>query len=158
MQHDESAFRFVISGSGSIGDGGSRFHLKTLFFCVAVLLKFKGALTEVDSSQLESKIFNGKPASNGEYKYIASLQLDKQHICSSGLFKKGFLLTTAECSWRIENGMRHKGQTATAVLGDINLQKGKRVRILKAAYSEYFIIHDPLYLNNFRDLGVIMVR
>ena len=89
---------------------------------------------------------------------MASLQLDNQHICSSGLFKKGFLLTTAACAWQIKSRMKRKGQTATAVLGDINLNKGKRTSILDAAFDSLFEITEQSCLNNLWDYGVVMVR
>ena len=79
---------------------------------------------------------------------MASLQVNNFHICSSGLFRKGFLLTTGQCSRYIENYITF--DKATAVIGDLNLNKGQRVDLLKTKYCSKCDYNDD-------DIGVISV-
>ena len=65
---------------------------------------------------------------------MASLQLSGNHVCSSGIFQKGFLLTTSECAWHIGYGIVERFQKATAVLGGLDLKTGQRIDIYKVAY------------------------
>ena len=81
---------------------------------------------------------------------MASLQLNGIHICSSGLFQEGFLLTTGTCAYNILNSMTKKGQTGTALLGDSDLKKGQRVLILEISYTSKKKL--GIY-----DLGLVMV-
>ena len=117
---------------------------------------FKGNRTEANSSQMESKIINGDPTIR-EHKYMASLQLENVHICSSALIKEGFVVTTGECALFIETGKHQRGQKAIAVLGDSNLSKGQRVEIEKIAFHPRFKSCFPARLNNYWDLAVIKV-
>ena len=117
-----------------------------------------GSHAKSNSSQLESKICNGHVARPGERKYMASLQLDGRHICSAGVFKKHFLLTTADCVWYIEHSTKETKQKATAVLGDINLKNGQRVDIVRMAYHPRFKSDAQFCSNNFCDFGIVMVR
>ena len=91
---------------------------------------------------------NGKPSNKGEHKYLASLQLNGKHICSSGLFKEGFLLTTSECASYIGHGIQKCNQSATAVFGDEKTEQ--RINILKVAYFSTYKLYEF-------ELGVIMV-
>ena len=85
-----------------------------------------------------------------EYTYVTSLQLNGSHVCSSGLFKKGFLLTTIECAQIIGIGIEEKLQKATAVLGDSSLRTRQRVDIVKIAY------YDTSQYEKY-EIGVVMV-
>ena len=91
------------------------------------------------------------------YKFVASLQLDGKHICSSGLFQVNLLLTTGECAWCIEYGMKNEKLSGSAVLGHSNLKKGQRVDILKFAHNPRFKICNAARVNNFHDFAVILV-
>ena len=93
---------------------------------------------------------NGIPSEEDEYKYMASLQLIKIHICSAGLFQNGFLLTTAMCAHYIGKHIEQRNQRATVVLGDLSLKNGQRIDIWKIAYYKTFENHDY-------EFGVIMV-
>ena len=112
--------------------------------------------TEINSSHLRSKILNGDPSQTEEHKYTVSLQLDGSHICGSGLFQKGFLLTTALCAWYIGIGIQKEMKRATAVLGDVNLRKGQRIYILKVAYQCVCSFGSSCPIRDY-DIGVIMV-
>ena len=83
---------------------------------------------------------------------MASLQVDNYHICSSGLFKKGFLLTTAECSEYIASCVNQEKRKGTAVLGGLNLKDGQRVNLLHFAYTA----NDKSYKYH-GDVGIVMV-
>ena len=102
--------------------------------------------SEVNLSLLKSKLSNGEPTIEKQYTFVASLQLNGDHICSSGLFQKDFLLTTGNCAIVLLNGMTKKNKTGTAVIGDSSLKKGQRVIILNVAYSK-----------NDAFIGVVMV-
>ena len=99
---------------------------------------------------MESKISNEKPSYREEYKYIASLQLNGFHICNSGMFREGFLLTTGDCAHNIGKGIQMKQQRATAVLANPNLKDGQRINILKIAYYSTYSTYEF-------EIGVIMV-
>ena len=114
--------------------------------------------TEANTSQLQSKIVSGLPSFDGEYRYMASLQLDGKHICSSSIIQEGFLLTTGECAYYIEKGMDFEKQKATAVLGSSNLQKGQRINIIEIAIKARYRIRSLTMLNGPYDFGFIMVR
>ena len=81
---------------------------------------------------------------------MASLQLNGHHICSSSLFKKGFLLTAGECAryiaWRVKLGK----QKHTAVLGDRDLKAGQRVHVSKLAHIDRSVSYQD-------DIGMVMV-
>ena len=106
---------------------------------------------------MESKILNGYYSKRAQHKYMASLQLNGSHICSSGMFQKGFLLTIGSCAWSIGHSVKKKLHKATAVLGDSSLQKGQRVNILKIAYMAISELHDAMPLKSDYESGVIMV-
>ena len=95
-------------------------------------------------------MLNGSPADPKKYKYMASLQLNDVHICSSGLFKIGFLITSADCTEYIGKYIVRNLQRATAVLGDTNLKNGQRVNILKIAYYSSIKLYDF-------EVGIVMV-
>ena len=67
---------------------------------------------------------------------MASLQLNGHHVCSSALFKKGFLITAGECARYIAQRVKQGKQKHTAVLGDRDLRAGQRVNVLKLAYID----------------------
>ena len=113
--------------------------------------------TEANTSQLQSKIVSGLPSFNGEYKYMASLQLDGKHICSSGIIQEGFLLTTGECAWHIKDGMDFEKKKGTAVLGSSNLEEGQKIDIIKIAVNVRFLSGAPFTINKPYDFGIIMV-
>ena len=106
---------------------------------------------EVNSTRLESKVFNGKRSEKNEYKYMASLQLNGKHICSSSLFQVGFLLTSNNCARHIGYTIQKKRQKGTAVLGDVKLKNAQRIFILSIAFYEESKPFDE-------DVGVIMVN
>ena len=106
---------------------------------------------------MESKIFNGHPARHEEYKHVASLQLNDFHICSSGLFKERFLLTTGECAWYMALGMKNKKEKGTAVFGALDLKDGQRINIFKVAYLDGAQFYDTMRLRNNYEIGVVMV-
>ena len=66
---------------------------------------------------------------------MASLQLDSKHICSSGMFQTGYLLTTLDCALLIEKGILIKMNKGTAVLGSSKLTTGQRVDIERIRYT-----------------------
>ena len=84
---------------------------------------------------------------------MASLQLDDKHICSSSMFKKGFLLTARICAWYIGKCIEQKHQKGTAVFGDLNSKNRQIILISKIAY------HEQALESIFDDygIGVIMV-
>ena len=108
------------------------------------------------NSHLGGRIFNGELPHDEEYKYTVSLQLDGSHVCGSGLFQKGFLITTASCASYIGIGIQKKMKRATAVLGDVNLKKGQRIYILKLAYQTTTAFGSICGISDY-DVGVIMV-
>ena len=112
----------------------------------------------MNSSLPESRIVLSETAGQGEHKCMASLQLDGKHICGSGMFRKGLLLTTGECTWHIKNNLNRSTKKATAVLGNTNLKKGQRIDIIEAVHHPRFLIDDNKYLNNFCDFGIVRVR
>ena len=118
---------------------------------------FQGTHTRVNSSELESKILNGRIANKAEYKYVASLQLNSSHICNSAHFQVGFLLSTGKCVWTIENGMAYRNQKGTAVIGDLNLKKGKRINVLSFAYHPRFRYNRQTDFGIHSDLGIVKV-
>ena len=89
-------------------------------------------------------------ADQEKHTYIASLQLNGKHICSSGLFQEGFLLTTGKCALNILNSMIKKRQTGTALLGGSDLKTGQRVVILDISYTSAREMDDY-------NLGLVMV-
>ena len=117
---------------------------------------FNGSPTEVNSDQLESKILKGVLA-NDNHKYVVSLQLDGKHICSSGLFQEGYLLTTGQCAVHIDRSMEKKMRLGTAVLGDANLKEGKVINIIKIAYLPRFYTFYPMYTDTVCDIGIVKV-
>ena len=111
---------------------------------------FQGKRIEVKSSQLESKVLNGFIAERGKHQYVASLQLNKYHVCSSAMIQLGFLLTTGYCAWYIGNGIEMELKKATAVFTHLSLKEGQRIYISKIAYWSTHVIYDW-------ELGVVMV-
>ena len=111
---------------------------------------FQGKRIEVKSFQLESKVLNGSIAKRGKHHYIASLQLNKYHVCSSTMIQLGFLLTTGYCAWYIGNGIKMKLKRATAVFTHLSLIEGHRIYISKVAYYSTYIIREW-------ELGIVMV-
>ena len=111
---------------------------------------FQGKRIEVKSSQLESKVLNGFIAEKGKHKYVASLQLNKYHVCSSTMIQLGFLLTTGYCAWYIGNGIKMELKRATAVFTHLSLKEGQRIYISKIAYYSAYGHHD-------HELGIVMV-
>ena len=106
---------------------------------------------------MESKIFNGYPARHEEYKHVASLQLNDSHICSSGLFKERFLLTTGDCALHIARGIKDRNEKGTAVFGALDLKDGQRVNIFKVAYLDGIQFANTRLMNNIYEIGVVMV-
>ena len=78
---------------------------------------------------------HGRPVREEEHTYLASLQLNEDHVCSSSLFKEGFLLTTKPCGSHLLDGMTKKNKTGTAVLGNFNFKTGQRIIILEISIS-----------------------
>ena len=105
---------------------------------------------EVKSSRFESKVLNGELAKKGGHRYMASLQLNEKHICSSGIFQTGFLLTTGHCAFNMGQGIETSQKKGTAVLADLNLKNGQRIDIFKVAYFSSYELYDF-------EIGVIMV-
>ena len=106
--------------------------LKLTHACIWQFIRkyqFEGTHAKVNSRLFESKIFKGKPAREGENTFVVSLQLNGVHICSSGFFQKGFLLTVRSCASYILNGMTKEMKTGTAVYGNLNLKKGQTALI-----------------------------
>ena len=106
---------------------------------------------------MQSKIFNGYPARQEEYKHVASLQLNDSHICSSGLFKERFLLTTGECAWYMGVGMKDNKEKGTAVFGDLDSKDGQRINIFKVAYHDEIKITNTMSMKYNYEIGVVMV-
>ena len=73
------------------------------------------------------------------------------------MFQEGYLLTSGECAWYIEYGMKHKYQDGTAVIGDLNLKEGKRIQILGVEYDHRFCISKLEHWNKQHNLGVVKV-
>ena len=113
----------------------SRVKLLQIFFSVCIWqfihkYQFEGTHATANSSFFESKIFKGQPAGEGEYTFLVSLQLNGVHICSSGIFQKGFLLTLRSCASYMLNCMNKQMKTATAVFGNSDLKK-KQTALIK---------------------------
>ena len=87
---------------------------------------------------------------------MASLQLNGLHICSSGMFQNGFLLTTNICAWYIGEGIEEDLQRGTAVLGNSDLKIGQKINIFKIAYVTEFYTSSRRPRND-HDVGLIMV-
>ena len=81
---------------------------------------------------------------------MASLQLNGYHVCSSVLFKQGFLLTAGDCSRYIARHMNQGKKKHTAVLGDRDLKAGQRVNVLKLAHIDRSVSYQD-------DIGMVMV-
>ena len=99
---------------------------------------------------MEGKIFHLRLAEKNEFKYMASLQLNGHHVCSSALFKKGFPLTAGECLRHIAQRIKQEKQKNTAVLGDRDLKAGQRVNVLKLAHIDRVATYQA-------DIGMVMV-
>ena len=106
---------------------------------------------------MESKILNGYPAKHKEYKHAASLQLNDHHVCSSGLFKERFLLTTGECAWYMGVGMKDRKEKGTAVFGDLDSKDVQRINIFKVAYLDGIKFINTMTMKYNYEIGVIMV-
>ena len=115
-----------------------------------LFIKILGSRTKVNSSHIERKILNGKSAKEDEHTYIASLQLNGEHVCNSVLFQKDFLLTAGACASRVLVGMIKENKTGTAVLGNSNLRKGERAIILEITHAYHSKCSDS-------SVGVVMV-
>ena len=88
---------------------------------------------------------------------MGSLQLNGSHICSSCLYKEDILLTTGQCAWQIENGMKHKDQKATVVFSHPSWEFAQRIDIWRIAFHPRFRINNESRLHNYCDLAVIQV-
>ena len=80
---------------------------------------------------MENKILHGKPASQEQHTYIASLQLNDKHICSSGLFQEGFLLTSGTCAYYMMNSMTEKGKNWFCFTWIFGFKKRKKSRYFR---------------------------
>ena len=112
-------------------------------------------------SQLESKIYNGKDAQEGTHEYMASLQLEGHHICSSGIIADNLLISSGQCVEYIESKIKHTAKLAWALLGHVELNKGERYDIQNLMYHPSYIhVH---YLTKVKtrdydyDVGIVMV-
>ena len=114
--------------------------LKLTHACIRQFIhkhQFKGTHEKVNSPLFESKICKGKPAGEGEYTFVVSLQLNGVHICSSGFFQKGFLLTLRSCASYMLNCINKKMKTGTALFGDSDLKKGQKALIKDISFPLY---------------------
>ena len=85
---------------------------------------------------------------------MASLQLNQTHVCGAGMFKIGFLISTAKCINEIDAKIK-EGQESSAVLGNRYLTEGTRHLIVNYATHPYYKVYD-FYKRNY-DAGVVMV-
>ena len=88
---------------------------------------------------------------------MGSLQVNEVHICSAGMFKLGFLISSAQCvnliKYRIEQQLEH----GSAVLGHNCLEMGLRFDILDLIlHSKYNVSKKTKLIWNF-DIGIVMV-
>ena len=99
---------------------------------------------------LESKIFEKDLEFEEEHTYIASLQLNDDHICSSVLFQEGFLLTTGPCAISMFNGIIKQNKTGNALFRNSNSRTWQKSEILRVAYLSEEKAEDY-------NIGVVMV-
>lgn len=85
----------IISVLVAFGTGKS-FKLVNEFenhlFVLPYLKKFEGAPRD-----FSERIAGGSPAVEGEFPYIASVQLERRHYCSGMIYNDRWILTTASC-------------------------------------------------------------
>ena len=131
--------------------------LQRIFFpcnCRAIINDyFQGTCIGINSFQLQSKLINAEAKEDGKHLYMASLQKNDMHICSSGIFRKGFLISTAHCAGLIEYAI-NTNESVSAVLGHDNLDKGMRYDILGVKLHQKYLNGVKFY--NY-DIGVVMV-
>ena len=72
--------------------------------------------TEVNSSQLMSKISNGNIGRTEVHLYMASLQINRNHICSTTMFQPNFFISSATCVCHLYNAFS-TSQEISIVLG-----------------------------------------
>ena len=66
---------------------------------------------------------------------MASLQINRTHICGAGMFQLGLLISTAKCVADIKQELN----MADAVMGNVDLKEGERLGILDCYFYESLI-------------------
>ena len=84
---------------------------------------------------------------------MASLQINRTHYCSAGMFKLGFLVTTGTCISGIEN----ERSNADVVMGNEDLNKGGRYEILNLIKNQFYKTSNRVRNPINHDSGVVMV-
>ena len=80
-----------------------------------------------NSAQMEGKILTGNlPENQKNQLFMASLQINRTHICGAGMFQLGYLISTDACVKKIRKGR----YAADVVMGHNDLDKGERLEIL----------------------------
>jgi secreted trypsin-like serine protease len=62
-----------------------------------VLHQFKKKKIEGAPQDLSERIAGGSLATEGEFPYIASVQLERRHYCSGMIYNDRWILTAASC-------------------------------------------------------------
>ena len=121
---------------------------------------FEGTHTGFNSSQLESKVYNGEPVLHGAILYVASLQANEKHICTAGIIYWDLLITSASCICEAIEYMNSRA-IVSAVIGHIDLNEGERYYVQGVIYHSSYICRDKYSFEineNYRyDIGVVLV-
>ena len=88
-----------------------------------------------------------------KFLFMASLQINRTHYCSAGMFKLGFLLTTGTCV----TGIELERSNADVVMGNKDLNKGERYEILKLTKDQDYVYSKRILNTKDYNVGVIMV-
>ena len=84
---------------------------------------------------------------------MASLQINRTHYCSAGMFKLGFLITTIACI----SGIELERSNADVVMGNKDLNKGERYEIVKVTKDQSYNFSKRIRNEKYHDVGIIMV-
>ena len=84
---------------------------------------------------------------------MASLQINRTHYCSAGMFKLGFLITTGTCV----SGIELERSNADVVMGNKDLNEGERYEIVKLTKDKNYGYGKRVLNPKDYDVGVIMV-
>ena len=118
-------------------------------------------MSEMNSFQLESEIFNAYRAKEGTYNNVASLQLNHCHVCSSGIIGENLLITSGQCAHYFKSHMPNKFQYAFAVLGYVDLNVREKYDIQNLLYHPKYFSQKPNFshynIDRNYDVGIVLV-
>ena len=91
---------------------------------------------------------------------MASLQVEKKHVCTAGIIYWDLLITSASCACHLEFILKRKPQRPTAVLGNVKLINGHRYIIHSAIHHSEYICFATIVKKdrNYKfDVGIVRV-